>query len=78
MQEVVVQTEELSCDRVSKGSALRENARVQSFPDWFRFLSSKTNQMSLVGNSVPPKLAFNIAKTLSKVLNILCIHLCIQ
>ncbi len=50
-----------------RGSTVRENARVQSFPDWFRFLSSKTNQMSLVGNSVPPKLAFNIAKSLSKV-----------
>ncbi len=47
-----------------RASTVRENARIQSFPDWYKFIGSKTDQMSLVGNSVPPILAKEIAKFL--------------
>jgi DNA (cytosine-5)-methyltransferase 1 len=57
---------------------VREMARFQSFPDWFVFRSKVTTggqqrsfevpQYTQVGNAVPPLLAYELGKTVSKLL----------
>jgi len=49
--------------------SVRENCRLQSFPDDFVILGSKTSQYKQVGNAVPPILAKEIAKEIKKQLN---------
>ncbi|HJR06620.1 MAG TPA: DNA cytosine methyltransferase [Pyrinomonadaceae bacterium] len=46
----------------------RECARIQSFPDSFKFQGSLVTQYYLIGNAVPPAISKIIAKTISAVL----------
>ena len=47
----------------------REAARIQSFPDWYRFQGNTRNQLKQIGNAVPPMLAFKIASVFKATLD---------
>ncbi|HHX70489.1 MAG TPA: DNA cytosine methyltransferase [Gallicola sp.] len=44
----------------------RESARIQSFPDDFEFLGTKTSQYTQIGNAVPVLLAEAVANSMNK------------
>jgi len=48
---------------------VREAARVQTFPDWFRFPSSKLIAYRLIGNAVPPLLGQAIGRGMRQYLS---------
>ena len=49
--------------------SLREAARLQSFPDSFRFTGGMRETERQIGNAVPPVLAWHIAKAVSEYLD---------
>lgn len=52
----------------ARGISLREAARIQSFPDGFKFIGSMNSTLRQIGNAVPPLMAYNVALCLSQVL----------
>ncbi|ARN76865.1 DNA (cytosine-5-)-methyltransferase [Nonlabens spongiae] len=48
---------------------VREAARLQSFPDWFTFVGTETNQFYQIGNAVAPYFAFHLAKNVKNYLS---------
>lgn len=51
---------------LDRAITVREAARIQSFPDEFRFIGNKSSQMKQVGNAVPPFLSAAIAEVIMK------------
>lgn len=50
--------------KAHRAITLREAARLQSFPDGFKFVGSMTQIARQIGNAVPPRLAKAVAKAL--------------
>ncbi|MBP3545412.1 MAG: DNA (cytosine-5-)-methyltransferase [Alphaproteobacteria bacterium] len=66
---------ELRSGKKERRLTIRECARIQTFPDDYHFISKKDNDLppvsgsqayQLIGNAVPPYLAYNLAKRLEK------------
>lgn len=51
-----------------KRLSVREAARLQSFPDWYQFSGSTTNQFNQIGNAVPPMLGYALAQAVRQYL----------
>jgi DNA (cytosine-5)-methyltransferase 1 len=49
---------------VNRAVSIREAARLQSFPDYYRFYGNKDQMYQQVGNAVPPLVGYFIAKSL--------------
>jgi hypothetical protein len=47
---------------------VRESARLQTFPDWFRFPCSWTESMRQIGNAVPVRLAETVGGSVARIL----------
>lgn len=48
---------------------VREAARIQGFPDWFRFTSDTKDSFKMIGNAVPPPMGRHIANCVAGLLS---------
>jgi DNA (cytosine-5)-methyltransferase 1 len=48
--------------------SIREAARVQTFPDWFRFAGQPTLRLKQIGNAVPPMLGESVGRQIKEAL----------
>lgn len=48
--------------------SVREAARIQTFPDWFRFAGEPTHRYRQIGNAVPPLLAEALGRSIAAAL----------
>jgi len=48
---------------------VREYARIQSFPDTFKFEGTVNSQYKQIGNAVPVNLAYHVGKSVINALN---------
>lgn len=55
--------------KLDRALSIREAARLQTFPDSFRFIGTKDSQYQQVGNAVPPMLAKAIAEQVLSLLH---------
>jgi DNA (cytosine-5)-methyltransferase 1 len=55
-------------EALNRRLTIRECARIQSFPDDFVFQTSPSKAYKLIGNAVPPVLAWHIAKSVAAAL----------
>lgn len=55
--------------RQKRTISVREAARLQSFPDGFRYAGAMNSSFRQIGNAVPPLLAFAVASELRRTLN---------
>ncbi|SIN65760.1 DNA (cytosine-5)-methyltransferase 1 [Parasphingorhabdus marina DSM 22363] len=53
----------------NRGFSMREAARVQSFPDTFKFEGSESSIYRMIGNAVPPKFGEVIAEDVLRIWN---------
>ena len=56
--------------RQHRSLTLREAARLQTFPDDFVFMGTKTAQLRQIGNAVPPLLGQQVAQVVAKTLGV--------
>jgi DNA (cytosine-5)-methyltransferase 1 len=49
--------------------SIREAARLQTFPDWFRFAGQPSHRLAQIGNAVPPLAAEAIGRSAIEALN---------
>lgn len=51
---------------IARGLTIRERARIQSFPDGYKFLGGTVQERVQTGNAVPPLLIYAVAKEIIK------------